>query len=131
MKRKYLSYLRDWLVSQNRKPLVIRGARQVGKTWLVRYFCQIEGKQLIEVNFEKQPQVASLFEPNNPKQVLINLGASLNQTIEPDKCLLFLDEIQAVPELFAKLRWFAEDLPELPVIAAGSLLEFLLKKTHV
>lgn len=128
MKRKYFTYLQEWLFSANRKPLVVRGARQVGKTWLIRQFCQLQGKQLVELNFEKQPQMASLFESNDPKRILVDLGAALNQKIEPDECLLFLDEIQAVPKLFSTLRWFAEDLPKLPVIAAGSLLEFILEK---
>ena len=57
MERKYLTYLKDWLCSESRKPLVIRGARQVGKTWLVRYFCQLQEKRLIELNFEKEPQL--------------------------------------------------------------------------
>ncbi|MBS0648969.1 MAG: ATP-binding protein [Verrucomicrobia bacterium] len=128
MKRKYLVFLQDWLESRNRHPLVIRGARQTGKTWLVRYFAKQQNKRLIELNLEKEPQFATFFKSNDPKQILLNLGAYLGEVVEPKKCLLFLDEIQAIPELLAKLRWFAEDLPELPVIAAGSLLEFVLEK---
>lgn len=126
MKRTLLAYLNTWLVASDRKPLVIRGARQVGKTWLVRHFAKQSGKQLIELNFEKQPSHASLFRSNDAGQILSNLSAISNQKIDPKNCLLFLDEIQAVPQLFSKLRWFAEDLPELSVIAAGSLLEFVL-----
>jgi predicted AAA+ superfamily ATPase len=128
MKRKYLGFLQDWLESRNRHPLVIRGARQTGKTWLVRYFAKQQNKRLIELNLEKEPQLATFFKSNDPNQILLNLGAYLGEVVEPKKCLLFLDEIQAIPELLAKLRWFAEDLPELPVIAAGSLLEFVLEK---
>ena len=65
------------------------------------------------------------FESNEPKTILLNLESTLNQSIVPEQTILFLDEIQAAPELFAKLRWFYEAMPELPVIAAGSLLEFL------
>jgi predicted AAA+ superfamily ATPase len=126
MKRALLDYLRDWLGSKERKPLVVRGARQVGKTWLVRHFAEAAGKQLIELNFEKQPALASLFDGNDPKQILLNLSAVLGQDIDPGQSLLFLDEIQAVPQLFSKLRWFYEDLSALPVVAAGSLLEFVL-----
>jgi predicted AAA+ superfamily ATPase len=126
MDRSILGYLKDWLVSANRKPLVVRGARQVGKTWLVRHLSKISGKQLIEINFEKQPSHASLFASNDPQQILLNLSATYNQNIDPENCLLFLDEIQAAPQIFSKLRWFAEDMPKLPVVAAGSLLEFLL-----
>lgn len=128
MKRKYLVFLQDWLESRNRHPLVIRGARQTGKTWLVRYFAKQQNKRLIELNLEKEPQLATFFKSNDPNQILLNLGAYLGEVVEPKKYLLFLDEIQAIPELLAKLRWFAEDLPELPVIAAGSLLEFVLEK---
>lgn len=70
--------------------------------------------------------VASLFASNDPQQILLNLSAITNEEIDPDKCFLFLDEIQAAPSIFAKLRWFAEDMPQLPVIAAGSLLDFVL-----
>lgn len=129
MQRKNLAFLKQWLGAKDRRPLVIRGARQVGKTWLVRYFAEVEGRQLIELNFEKTPQRASLFESNEPQKISQNLESALNIKLNPEKCILFLDEIQAAPELLAKLRWFAEDLPELPVITAGSLLEFVLE-TH-
>lgn len=128
MKRKYFTELQDWMKSKGRRPLVIRGARQVGKTWLVRKFAESQGKRLIELNFEKRPEFFSFFETNDPRQILLNLGAYFNQTLTPNDSLLFLDEIQAIPELLEKLRWFAEDLAELPVIAAGSLLEFVLEK---
>ena len=128
MERTLLSYLNTWLAATDRKPLVIRGARQVGKTWLVRRFSEISGKRLIELNFEKQPTYASLFTSNDPQQILLNLSAVSNQEIDIQNCLLFLDEIQTAPQLFSKLRWFAEDLPQLPVIAADSLLEFVLSQ---
>lgn len=126
MQRILQQYLTDWLSQQNRKPLIIRGARQVGKTWLAYHLAQIHNLQLIEFNFEKQPDAASLFASNDVNQILINLQSSTEKTIIPECSLLFLDEIQACPEILAKLRWFAEDLPALPVIAAGSLLEFTL-----
>lgn len=126
MERFALDYLKKWLNGNNRKPLILRGARQVGKTWLVRHLAKIMGKQLIEINFEKQPSYASLFDSNEPQHTLLNLSTSTNQNINPSTSLLFLDEIQMAPQLLTKLRWFAEDLPELPVIAAGSLLEFIL-----
>ena len=128
MKRKYIAFLQDWINSDQRKPLVIRGARQVGKTWLVRYFAEKQGKKLIEINLEKTPHLAGHFESNDPKQFLLLLSSILKEPIDPEQCLLFLDEIQAVPEMLAKLRWLAEDMPQLPVIAAGSLLEFVLDK---
>lgn len=128
MERAIQTFMVDWLTGSGRKPLVIRGVRQVGKTWLVRDLAAKTSKQLIEVNIEKQPDLVNHFSSNDPKRVLINLSAAFNRQINPDQCLLFIDEIQAAPDLLSKLRWFAEDLPELPVIAAGSLLEFALAK---
>ncbi len=128
MDRTTLNDLKHWLASAERKPLVIRGARQVGKTWLIRHLAKVSGRQLIELNLERQPSFLSLFDSNDPRQILISLGAALNQKIEPERCLLFLDEIQATPQLLSKLRWFAEDLPQLPVVAAGSLLEFIISE---
>src|SRR5437762_4411805 len=97
--RQATAYLKDWLNSKDRKPLVIRGARQVGKTWLVRHLAAISGKRLIELNFEKEPSHASLFTPNNPERILLNLSTIAGQKIDPETCLLFLDEIQAIPQL--------------------------------
>lgn len=126
MHRTLFKPLKDWLASSDRKPLVLRGARQVGKTWLVKHLAQQSNKVLIELNFEKQPSLITLFNSNDTKQVLSNLSATFGKNIDPENSLLFLDEIQTAPVLFSKLRWFAEDLPQLPVIAAGSLLEFVL-----
>lgn len=128
MKRDRSAFLINWLDSSDRKPLVIRGARQVGKTWLIRELAKSQKRQLIELNFEKRPDSQSLFSSNDPKEILINISASSGSKIDPSKALLFLDEIQAAPHLLEKLRWFAEDMPELPVIAAGSLLDFALAK---
>lgn len=126
MERKQAQFLKNWLSSESQKPLVIRGARQVGKTWLVRDFAKSQNLELVEINFEKRPELESLFQSNDPEEILLNLRSSTNATLKPSKSLLFLDEIQASPKILAKLRWFAEDMPELPVIAAGSLLEFTL-----
>lgn len=126
MKRDRTSFLVDWLNSSTRKPLVIRGARQVGKTWLIRNLAELQERRLIELNFEKQPDLESLFSSNDPQEIITNITAAMGKGIEPSKAILFLDEIQAAPHLLAKLRWFAEDMPELPVIAAGSLLDFAL-----
>lgn len=128
MKRDRTLFLIEWLNSSKRKPLVIRGARQVGKTWLIRDLASSQERQLIELNFEKRPNLVTLFSSNDPKEILINISASIGRKIEPKKAILFLDEIQAAPQLLEKLRWFAEDLPELAVLAAGSLLDFSLAK---
>ena len=128
MRRNQTAFLINWLNSTSRKPLIIRGARQVGKTWLIRDLATSSQKELIELNFEKRPDLESLFKPNDPREILSNISVAMNIKIDLSKSILFLDEIQAAPHLFEKLRWFAEDLPELPVIAAGSLLDFALAK---
>jgi len=125
MKRDHSSFLVDWFNSNARKPLVIRGARQVGKTWLIRDLAESMQRKLIELNFEKRPDLESLFSSNEPKEIIVNIAASQG-AIEPSNAILFLDEIQAAPHLLAKLRWFAEEMPELAVVAAGSLLDFAL-----
>lgn len=127
MYRKCIEFLNEWLISPERKPLVIRGARQVGKTWVVHHLAELHKFKLIELNFERKPELKSLFSSNDPNKIILNLTTIVGD-IDHKKSILFLDEIQAVPELFAKLRWFAEDMPELPVIAAGSLLEFVLEQ---
>src|SRR3989338_9046918 len=127
MRRNSLIYLTKWFSESGRKPLVLRGARQVGKTWVVRQLAQDHQLQLLEFNFERQPSHKDFFASNDPKKILLNLESYLGRSIEPKKSLLFLDEIQAMPELLAKLRWFYEGMPELAVIATGSLLEFVLE----
>ncbi len=128
MRRDRTAFLVNWLNSSIRKPLVIRGARQVGKTWLIRNLAYSEGRRLVELNFEKRPDLESLFSSNDPQEIVMNIAASTGIKIDPLKTLLFLDEIQAAPHLLEKLRWFAEDMPKLPVIAAGSLLDFALAR---
>jgi len=108
--------------------LVIRGARQVGKSYLVQMFAKKEFVQLIEINFEDEPEISSYFETTDPKETLMLLEVHFHRDIKIGETLLFLDEIQAAPQVFAKLRYFYEKLPQLHIIAAGSLLEFVLEK---
>ena len=128
MRRDRTAFLIDWLNSDTRKPLVIRGARQVGKTWLIRDLANSQQRRLIEFNFEKRKDLETLFSSNDPKEILVNIAALIGEKIDPRSAILFLDEIQAAPHLLEKLRWFAEDMPELPILAAGSLLDFTLAK---
>jgi predicted AAA+ superfamily ATPase len=127
MQRRRASDLDQWLAARARKPLVLRGARQVGKTWLVRDLAARKNLDLLEVNFERDPGLGRAFRATDPSTVLSDLSLALGRDIEPERSLLFLDEIQSAPDVFAKLRWFAEELPALPVVAAGSLLEFTLR----
>ena len=126
MYRAALDYLIKWKMRARRKPLVIRGARQVGKSYLVSMFAEQNFSEYIEINFEKDHEIISLFS-ETPEKIIKLLELKYNKTINIETTLLFLDEIQAAPEVFAKLRYFYEDLPALHIIAAGSLLEFVLE----
>jgi predicted AAA+ superfamily ATPase len=130
MHRYALNTLRDWADQPNRKPLILRGARQVGKSFLVRMLANDSFDSLAEVNFEQTPELAELFESKQPQRIVSLLETQLNQPIRQGKTLLFLDEIQATPQVIPSLRYFYEQMPGLHVIAAGSLLEFTLDE-HV
>jgi predicted AAA+ superfamily ATPase len=127
MNRKALQDLINWKKSNNRKPLIIRGARQVGKTTIVNQF-SIQYKQYIYLNLERKDDVHFFDTLNNVKEIVESLF--LKYELQPDysNTLLFIDEIQESPKAIALLRYFYEDLPELHVISAGSLLEFSLSQ---
>ncbi|HAK46329.1 MAG TPA: AAA family ATPase [Spirochaeta sp.] len=127
MKRKAEKYLENWCRSPNRKPLIIRGARQTGKTSLVRIFAENSNLELIELNFEENRRYKDVFNTNDVQVIIQSLEIILDRKVDPKKSILFLDEIQAHPAAIAVLRYFYEKMPELPVIAAGSLLEFVLE----
>ncbi len=128
MYRHEMDDLERWHGRARRKPLIIRGARQVGKTTLVRLFAERSFDRLAEVNFERDPQLASLFASNDPAATVERLELHLDLDVTPGRTLLFLDEIQAAPEVLASLRYFYEELPSLHVVAAGSLLELALER---
>ncbi|TVR48688.1 MAG: DUF4143 domain-containing protein [Planctomycetota bacterium] len=127
MYRNATTDLSHWLTQPRRLPLVLRGARQVGKTWLIRDLAQRSGRELIDMNFERDPTWARCFTDNVPQHILQKISLRLGRRITIEGSLLFLDEIQEYADGLAKLRWFAEDCPQLPVVAAGSLLEFTLR----
>lgn len=126
MQRFALDYLKTWMNRRDRKPLIVRGARQVGKTFLIRQFGKECFENVVEINFENAPDVSAYFRSADIHKVIQLLGTHYKAQIVPGKTLLFLDEIQAAPEVLAKLRYFYEMQPDLAVIAAGSLLEFVL-----
>ena len=121
MQRIAETLLATWAGTSGRKPLVLRGARQTGKTWLIKHVGEQFHGDMAYINLEREPDLAVCFQPNDPKAVLALLEARLRRTITPGKTLLFLDEIQACPRALMALRYFYEQLPELHVIAAGSL----------
>ena len=119
--------LLEWKQGNVRKPLLLRGARQVGKSSAVRHLGETF-EHYIEVNFEKRPELKELFEKTSDvHQLATRLGMLYNVPVEPGKTLIFLDEIQACSEAIKSLWFFKEDFPELHIVAAGSLLEFALK----
>ena len=126
MQRQQLQFLYTWLKNKNRKPLIIRGARQVGKSTLVQMFARQNHQTLCNVNLERYPELASIFSGKDPEQILQQIEFLPNIKSIADDTLLFLDEIQAVPEAIPALRYFYEDMPDFPVVSAGSLLEFAL-----
>jgi len=126
MNRIITKHLNDWRDSKRRKPLLLRGARQVGKTWVVRdlaksfdFFC--------EINFEEDERISIIFDgPLTPATIIEKLSAYTGIPIESGRTLLFFDEIQACPNALRSLRFFYEKMPQLHIISAGSLLEFAL-----
>lgn len=117
-----------WKDKADRKPLLLRGARQIGKSYSVRTFGQSQFDNIVEINFERYPEHGDFFLERSPKKIIQLLEVATGQVIVPGKTLLFLDEIQAAPQALPMLRYFYEDVPELHVIAAGSLLEFVLSE---
>lgn len=119
-------HLTEWAQREKHKPLLLRGARQIGKSTAARHLAE-QFESYVEINFEKQPMYKSLFEKDlDVKRIVPLISAMAKKPIVAGKTLLFLDEIQDCPQAIMALRYFWEDMPELHVIAAGSLLEFAL-----
>lgn len=120
--------LRKWKEGTRRKPLILRGARQVGKTWSLKEFGKNKFESLALVDLERNPPLRRLFDGDlGAARICADLEVLLRQKITPGKTLLFFDEIQACPRAITALRYFYEEMPDLHVVAAGSLLEFALK----
>ena len=128
MFRKYYKSLMEWKDRTNRKPLVIRGARQVGKTFLVREFAEKEFDHYLEINFDETPSKKELFLHEDIDLITLYISLDADVPVIPGKTLIFLDEVQRAPEVFAKLRYFFEKRNDIHVIAAGSLLDLVLEE---
>jgi predicted AAA+ superfamily ATPase len=124
LNRQEIKQLESWSRESTRKPLIIRGARQVGKSTLVREFARTSTFSLLEINFERNPEFREAFTSPDPNLILVTLKLMTGQNVEEGSTILFLDEIQIAPEALLALRYFYEEMPGLRVIAAGSLLEF-------
>lgn len=126
IKRQLYSTLKNWKEDQYRKPILLRGARQVGKTCLVETFGHQCFESLISINLELETEYHACFDTLDPKQICSAISTLAQQKIVPGETLLFFDEIQECPEAIRALRYFKERMPELHVIGAGSLLELVL-----
>lgn len=116
--------LREWSDDPCHKPLLLRGARQIGKTTAIRHLGE-SFKSFVEINLEKTPSIGNVFNGDmKMDRIIPELESATGQPIIPGKTLLFLDEIQSCPKAISALRYFYEDRPELHVVATGSLLEF-------
>ncbi len=122
------AFLLTWKNDENRKPLLLRGARQVGKSSAIRNLAKTF-TYFVEVNFERNPEIMELFSLSlNPKEICSKLSAIYKTPIVAGQTLVFLDEIQACKPAIASLRFFYEEYPELHLVSAGSLLEFALQE---
>lgn len=130
--RRYLNdLLATWQKQVNRKPLLFRGARQTGKSFSVRALGNAF-KYFVEINFERQPEMADVFKENlDVVRIVRELSSKTGTAIVPGETLLFLDEIQICPSAVTALRYFYEEMSPLHVVGAGSLLEFALEKISI
>ncbi|MFK7979215.1 MAG: ATP-binding protein [Saprospiraceae bacterium] len=131
MKRTLYQDLLKWKTSRRRKPLLLQGARQVGKTWLINEFGKQEYNDFIYLNFEQQPNLQTLFTGTlSPKEIIKNIGLFLGRKIVAKDTLICFDEIQAMPLAITSLKYFYEQAPEFHLIAAGSLLGVRVGKSN-
>lgn len=131
MKRNALKNLKEWKESKDRKPLILKGARQVGKTWLMKFFGKTEYENYYYFNFDENPSLSSIFEKNKEsKRIIELLGVLVNKPINPKTDLIVFDEIQESSAALNSLKYFNEQSKEYHVICAGSLLGTLLAQPH-
>lgn len=129
MKRDVYKILTEWRNALVRKPLLLKGARQTGKTWLLKEFGRQEFRQTVYCNFEEEPRLEDLFKNSlKPSDIIPKLSIYANTDIRPGETLLILDEIQLSNNAINSLKYFCEELPELHVAAAGSLIGIKLSK---
>ena len=123
MERQAMEQLNKWKIKKNKKPLIIRGARQVGKTWLMKNFGQHTYRHVVYINFDNNQQMQDLFEANMKiERIITGLELYSGNKIDPQNTLLIFDEIQEVPKALTSLKYFNENAPEYQIICAGSLL---------
>ena len=123
MQRRIIQALKKWRLKPNRKPLIIQGARQVGKTWAMKHFGETCFTQTAYINFDHNPRMQTLFSGDyDISRLLLGLKIESGVDIQAEDTLLIFDEIQEVPQALASLKYFYENAPQLHIAAAGSLL---------
>ncbi len=123
MYREKIEDLINWKNSKNKQPLIIRGARQVGKTWLMKEFGKTNYKNVAYIHFDNNSRMEELFKNDLvPSKIIEGLQIETGVKIEPKNTLIIFDEIQEVPRALTALKYFQEEAPEYDIIAAGSLL---------
>ena len=127
MYRFAIERLQEWKSSKYRKPMIIEGARQVGKTWLMREFGRIAYQNVVYINFDSNSQMRELFESDlNVERIVLGLELYAGKKIDAESTLIIFDEVQEVPKALASLKYFCEDAPQYHIICAGSLLGIAL-----
>lgn len=123
MKRKLLNNLIEWKNDKNHKPLVLEGARQVGKTWLMKEFGRTQYKKVAYINFDRNEKMCKVFEADlDTNRLITAIELDVEFKITPEDTLIIFDEIQECPRAITSLKYFNEDAPQYDIIAAGSLL---------
>ena len=123
MYRMAMELLQKWKAKKRRKPLIIRGARQVGKTWLMKEFGDREYSSVVYINFDNNQRMKALFEGSlEVERLITGLELYAGHKIDPDNTLLIFDEVQEVPRALTSLKYFNEDAPQYQIVCAGSLL---------
>lgn len=123
MQRKLMDRLVGWKGSERRKPLIVNGARQVGKTWILKELGRLHFESVAYVSLDKDERARRFFEPDlDPRRIVSSLSLHLDMDIDPGRTLVVLDEIQSCPAAITSLKYFCEDAQEYHVAAAGSLL---------
>ena len=131
MERLLNAQLKQWRQNPKRKPLVLKGVRQCGKTWLLKEFGEQNYPDAAVFNFEENPSLCSIFEQDlDVKRILLELGVTRGKAIQPEKTLIILDEIQACDKALTSLKYFQENAPEYHIACAGSLLGIALHENQ-
>lgn len=126
MERTIYQQLLDWKTSVHRKPLILQGARQVGKTYILKHFGKNEFRNLVYINCDNHAEMSHMFFDYDIPRIIRSLSAISGETIVAGQTLIFLDEIQEVDRGLASLKYFCENAPEYHVVVAGSLLGITL-----